>query len=320
MGEEQVTEVIRLLDTQAAEDAARQLIEAIGSGAPLPANGADLLCALEGREGAPWSVRNCLAPGRLDPFEIADAYLAAALFCEEPDDGIHAEAPEEPWSEEDRHHALRQVWGFLRLLDRTTLDALAQHGDQHAIGHDLWLTRQGHGAGFWDGGWPAIGDALTEVCKRMGEDYETENALLDIFAPDLAPSEGMSPVEARARLAELQRGHTARCLAPEDIDRAVALYNEAAQEAARLGVPGSAEAVVDGGAVAYSYAFAASASRVRVTAQGVEVERGQARRGGRADEMDRQELRIVRCPEGATARNCGIESPTIRKYRGQLRW
>lgn len=37
-------------------------------------------------------------------------------------------------------------------------------------GHDLWLTRNGHGAGFWDGDWPEPwGDVLTEAAKRMGE-------------------------------------------------------------------------------------------------------------------------------------------------------
>ena len=32
-------------------------------------------------------------------------------------------------------------------------------------GHDFWLTRCGHGAGFWDGDWPVNGDALTKACK-----------------------------------------------------------------------------------------------------------------------------------------------------------
>jgi len=37
-------------------------------------------------------------------------------------------------------------------------------------GHDFWLTRNGHGAGFWDGDLPEeIGDALTEACKKFGE-------------------------------------------------------------------------------------------------------------------------------------------------------
>jgi hypothetical protein len=33
------------------------------------------------------------------------------------------------------------------------------------IGHDFWLTRNGHGAGFWDRGLGAIGEQLTTACK-----------------------------------------------------------------------------------------------------------------------------------------------------------
>ena len=37
-------------------------------------------------------------------------------------------------------------------------------------GHDFWLTRNGHGAGFWDGDLPEeIGDALTKASKAHGE-------------------------------------------------------------------------------------------------------------------------------------------------------
>ncbi len=37
-------------------------------------------------------------------------------------------------------------------------------------GHDFWLTRQGAGAGFWDGDWPeAAGKRLTESSKTFGE-------------------------------------------------------------------------------------------------------------------------------------------------------
>jgi len=37
-------------------------------------------------------------------------------------------------------------------------------------GHDFWLTRNGHGAGFWDGDWhDDIGDKLTEISKKYHE-------------------------------------------------------------------------------------------------------------------------------------------------------
>lgn len=40
-------------------------------------------------------------------------------------------------------------------------------------GHDFWLTRNGHGAGFWDGDWPEpYAEMLTKGSKCYGE-FET---------------------------------------------------------------------------------------------------------------------------------------------------
>lgn len=39
-----------------------------------------------------------------------------------------------------------------------------------SAGHDFWLTRNGHGAGFWDGDWPEpYATQLTDASKRFGE-------------------------------------------------------------------------------------------------------------------------------------------------------
>lgn len=35
-------------------------------------------------------------------------------------------------------------------------------------GHDFWLTRNGHGAGFWDRGIGAAGEALTRAAESAG--------------------------------------------------------------------------------------------------------------------------------------------------------
>jgi hypothetical protein len=35
-------------------------------------------------------------------------------------------------------------------------------------GHDFWLTRCGHGAGYWDGDYPTTGDGLTEASEAWG--------------------------------------------------------------------------------------------------------------------------------------------------------
>lgn len=43
--------------------------------------------------------------------------------------------------------------------------------DPEQIGHDFWLTRNGHGAGFWDRGLGERGDYLTSMAKPHGEAY-----------------------------------------------------------------------------------------------------------------------------------------------------
>lgn len=42
--------------------------------------------------------------------------------------------------------------------------------DETYAGHDFWLTRNGHGAGFWDGDWPEPhATTLDEAAKAAGE-------------------------------------------------------------------------------------------------------------------------------------------------------
>lgn len=40
--------------------------------------------------------------------------------------------------------------------------------DAGQMGHDFLLTRNGHGAGFWDGDWGDDGDELTRIAKGYG--------------------------------------------------------------------------------------------------------------------------------------------------------
>ena len=42
--------------------------------------------------------------------------------------------------------------------------------DVERAGHDFWLTRCGHGAGFWDGDWPeSVDEKLTAASHSCGE-------------------------------------------------------------------------------------------------------------------------------------------------------
>lgn len=44
-------------------------------------------------------------------------------------------------------------------------DLQADHNDTETQGTDFWLTRAGHGAGYWDGDYPIAGDHLTAAVK-----------------------------------------------------------------------------------------------------------------------------------------------------------
>jgi hypothetical protein len=46
-----------------------------------------------------------------------------------------------------------------------------QGRDDKQLGHDFYLTRNGHGAGFWDRGLGKLGDELTAMADPFGS-YE----------------------------------------------------------------------------------------------------------------------------------------------------
>ena len=49
------------------------------------------------------------------------------------------------------------------------LDLEFAKDDAHA-GHDFWLTRNHHGAGYWDGDYPeSVGERLTKAAGAFGE-------------------------------------------------------------------------------------------------------------------------------------------------------
>lgn len=46
---------------------------------------------------------------------------------------------------------------------------LAGCGSDEQNGHDFWLTRNGHGAGFWDRGYGPVGDLISKKARAFGE-------------------------------------------------------------------------------------------------------------------------------------------------------
>jgi len=101
-------------------------------------------------------------PPKLSEFQ--QAYVAAALWSSTDDDG-------QPL---DKRFGIADIdaatlAGMLADCDKFTADnANAIAGAIGAAGHDFWLTRNGHGAGFWDGDWEkGKGKWLTIAAKSF---------------------------------------------------------------------------------------------------------------------------------------------------------
>lgn len=70
-------------------------------------------------------------------------------------------------SEESRREIREECADFAN----ANLDDLRAYCERRTIehaGHDFWLTRNGHGAGFWDRGLGELGDRLSEAAKPYG--------------------------------------------------------------------------------------------------------------------------------------------------------
>jgi len=96
------------------------------------------------------------------------AYLTCALWSStddagEPLDGSYSLTDIAPASIES---ARSDLAGFLDLCSEENVNPFAEL-DAEQVGHDFWLTRNGHGTGFWDRD-ISNGRKLTELCKTYG--------------------------------------------------------------------------------------------------------------------------------------------------------
>lgn len=65
--------------------------------------------------------------------------------------------------------AKRECEDFQKAQAKLLAKAYEHSGyDEGSAGHDFWLTRCGHGAGFWDRGLGDVGDQLTKACRPYG--------------------------------------------------------------------------------------------------------------------------------------------------------
>lgn len=101
-----------------------------------------------------------------------NGYITCALWSsndgEEPLDANHSDEDlAEETFEQMRKDCQRFYHDNVHLIKGEDFTAPLDHDIDSRAGHDFWLTRCGHGAGFWDGDWPKYGEALTEASKAF---------------------------------------------------------------------------------------------------------------------------------------------------------
>ena len=111
--------------------------------------------------------------------DFVKAYILAAYWTDTGDN-------EQPSSEAEMsvqgvEVAVSECEAFQRDASEALRLAYQTPGyDESSAGHDFWLTRNGHGVGFWDRGLGEIGDVLTHLAHAEGQSdlYEGDDGLL----------------------------------------------------------------------------------------------------------------------------------------------
>jgi len=97
------------------------------------------------------------------------SYIETALWSSTDEDGTPLDDVRyctAEFSSEATRKIIEDCESFIK-LSAGILDA---NTSGHPVAHDFWLTRNGHGVGFWDGDYPAyIGKALTDLAHSFGE-------------------------------------------------------------------------------------------------------------------------------------------------------
>ena len=104
--------------------------------------------------------------------EFTASYLESALWSSTDDDGTPLDAVKYSETELAPETVARFIsdCARFRAINSALLEQASEHQSEKRQAHDFWLTRNGHGAGFWDGDYPKdLGEALTKASETFGE-------------------------------------------------------------------------------------------------------------------------------------------------------
>ena len=106
--------------------------------------------------------------------EVVNHYTMAALWSSVDDDQtpLDDDRYENRLAIETQAQFRDDCEKFIRLVEHLNLapyDRAMSCSLSAGVGHDLWLTRNGHGAGFWDRSDHPVVDTLTGYAHSMGE-------------------------------------------------------------------------------------------------------------------------------------------------------
>lgn len=112
--------------------------------------------------------------------EFLQGYLDAALFTTDPEppsgvDYVESGRADELFPKLPQwfiDEARKACAGFVVLVENNHPGLLEKAGDPWRNGSDFWYTRNHHGVGFWDRGYPdEVSKPLTEIAHKCGEHY-----------------------------------------------------------------------------------------------------------------------------------------------------
>lgn len=120
-------------------------------------------------------------------------YLLTALWTSDPDPGSGEWSEHEDWTIENIDpDSLERAIEVCKDFQEANAELLEATGaDAERNGGDFWLTRNHHGAGFWDRGYPdEIGRKLTESAHAYGS--------ADVYGPETDDSGEVSEAAAES--------------------------------------------------------------------------------------------------------------------------